>query len=171
MESAFNISPESFTGKHELEHGRYTRDKLDEYIVRYETIYLMRLLGNDLYKLFIADIEDYEPQSEPFKAIFEPLVVNDCDRSFTSLGVIDMLKGFIYFEFVKDANSYHTTAGVVSSTGEVSERQNAKELIERYNESVSSFWAIQRFIGQSLSNGESFYAGFQFHNLDKQGWF
>ena len=50
------IIADDFTGKYEVHISQFTADKLQEYIDRYETSILNKLLGVELYNLFITDI-------------------------------------------------------------------------------------------------------------------
>ena len=55
--SILNITYTDFgKGKFELHKGMYEQQKINEYIDKYERLYLINLLGGDLFNLFVADL-------------------------------------------------------------------------------------------------------------------
>jgi hypothetical protein len=148
------VNIDDFTGKFELHTGMYNQQKLIDYIERYEPIYLMQLLGSELYDEFISDLSVLNvPKSPNFLSIFNPFVENSCLKLYVSLGIKDMLTGFIYWEFAKDNISQQTINGAVRQTGENSDVSSTlyTTMCNRYNESVRTSRAIQNRIIRNIS--------------------
>jgi hypothetical protein len=158
--SVLGITPADFTkGKYELHTGMYHDVKIQAYIDKYERIYLLKLLGSDLYQLFVGDLIAGVPQTPIYFALFQEF---DYDTTYCKLvisdGMIEMVKGFVYFNYLKDeTNQVHVT-GVVRQKGENStEVSNITSMIyTRYNDSVRTFKAIQTYICDNLSNYPDF---------------
>lgn len=140
------LTTADFTGKHELSTGVYSDDKITEYIERYEKKYLLDLFGADLYAEFMSDLLNNVPQSPNFIELFNAFAVDGVHgKLMESRGIIDMLKGFIYFEYSRDLMTQQTPVGEVRQNGENSTGVTflASKSITTYNESVTSFRAIQ----------------------------
>jgi hypothetical protein len=143
-----------FVGKYELHTGMYDQIRLNDYITRYEPLYLMDLFGAKLYDEFQSDLILNVPQSPNFKSIYDPFHENlFCRDLIKSEGVREMLKGFIYFEYVKDLINQITPIGNVRPVGENSEPVSTiySTMYDRYNEAVKSYRAIQRKIIENFS--------------------
>jgi len=143
------LTPSDFVGKFQLHRGMYDTAKIETYIERYEKKYLVQLFGVELYNEFMGDLGGSTPKSPNFLTIFEPfneqLMFNEIAQSE---GILDMLKGFIYFEYAKDLYNQMTPFGQVMPTSENS--QNVPTLnnlmYTRYNESVKTYRAIQAYM-------------------------
>jgi hypothetical protein len=164
------LKPVDFVGKYELHTGLYDQNKLQDYIDRYERRYLIELLGANLYSDFISDIDPVskEPLSPNFIQIFQPFEVNlYFNRLLISEGVIDMLKGFVYFEYAKDLMNQMTPFGNVQQKSENSKLTTTLNsmMYARYNEGVKTFRAIQEFILQdtTLVTGQVIEVDFEFN--------
>jgi hypothetical protein len=159
------VSISDFTGKYTLSKGMYDNAKLQDYIDRYEPRYLKELLGVELYNLFIADLNGGILQSPNYVKIYEPLsedyalylyswqTYNTVHTIIDSEGIKEMLKGFIYFEYLKDQWNQATPYGMVTQKAENSEVSNnvVSMMYTRYNEAVRTFLAIQEYIGQNIN--------------------
>lgn len=146
------ITTSDFIDKWELSTGMYSTNKLTEYINRYQQQYLRQLFGVELYDSFMADLSSDIPQSPNFKLVFDPLYVDEnLYYMIESRGILDMLKGFIYFEYAKDLMNQQTPYGNVQQTAENSVVVNTLQtmMYARYNESITTFQSIRNFI---LSN-------------------
>jgi hypothetical protein len=140
-----------FTGKFELHTGMYDNDKLQAYIDRYEQRYLVHLLGQKYYDEFIGDIDPStgESRSPNFIKIFNPFYEDENLYSILqSEGFVDMLKGFIYFEYGKDLLNQMTPFGNVKQSSENSKLATTLNtmMYARYNESVRTFNTIRAYI-------------------------
>jgi hypothetical protein len=147
-------------GKFELHTGTYEVDRLQYYIDKYEQRYLVEMLGADLYAEFEADVTlgGGVPTEQRFIKIFEPLQV---DYSWTILysdGMHEMLKGFIYYEYIKDQISQMTPIGMVSPSGENSRDGNSlyQQMYTRYNDAVRMYKAIQEYITNNSGDYSEF---------------
>ena len=143
------ITTQDFINKWELSTGMYSTAKLSEYIDRYEPQYLRQLFGVDLYNAFISDLENNVPRSPNFKLVFDELYVDEnLYYMIESRGILDMLKGFIYFEYAKDLLNQMTPYGNVQQTAENSVVVNTLQtmMYARYNESITSYQNIRNYI-------------------------
>jgi len=143
------LSVSDFTGKFELHTGMYDAGKLNSYIARYEKKYLVQLFGVNLYNDFLTDLIGNTPQSPNFLKVFNPFIEQlNFNSIVISEGILDMLKGFIYFEYAKDLFNQMTPFGNVSQNSENSTVVTSLNsmMYTRYNESVKTHRAIQRYM-------------------------
>lgn len=139
-----------FTGKYQLSTGMYDVDKLQNYIDKYEKRYLIELFGAKLYDEFISDLNILNvPVSPNFLKVYNPFYENVTFRQLIiSEGIIEMLKGFVYFEYSKDLINQMTPYGNVRPVSENSEPVSTlySMIYARYNEAIKSYKAIQTYI-------------------------
>lgn len=148
--SILNITFSDFgKGKYELHKGMYEQQKINEYIDKYERLYLINLLGGNLYNLFVADLVAGVPVSTEYLAIYNAFVIdeNNCDVVISD-GMVEMIKGFIYFEYLKDQINQVWVSGNVSPQGENSTNISTlnQQIYTRYNDGVRIYRAIQWYI-------------------------
>jgi hypothetical protein len=138
------------SGKFELHSGMYTQNNIQEYINKYEKRYLIELLGADLCEDFLTDLVagGGTPTQPRFIDIFDPISIDYGVELIVSDGLKEMLKGFIYYEYLKDQVSQVTAVGMTTPKGENSERVNTllTQLYTRYNDAARSFKGVQSFI-------------------------
>jgi hypothetical protein len=146
----YYLTPNDFQGKFQLHTGMYTNSTIQDYIDRYEPLYLMQLFGAKMFDEFVADMGVLNiPISPNFQFVFNPFHENYAFRSLiVSNGIIDMLKGFIYFEYCKDLTNQMTINGNVRPVGENSGDISTlySMMFTRYNESIRTYRAIQQHI-------------------------
>lgn len=124
---------------------------LDEYIDKVESEYLPKLFGVELYNLFVIDWNSIPvglPTDPRFAKVYDPLLEqNDCVL-VQSIGMLEMLKTFVYYEFLRDVNTRSTTNGLERVIGENTESVTAigHDITRRYNEGVDTFNTIQYFM-------------------------
>ena len=143
------LSTTDFVGKFELHTGMYDQGKLQSYIDRYEKKYLVQLFGVNLYNDFVADLGGSIPNSPNFVKVFYPFIEQlDMRTMVISEGILDMLKGFIYFEYAKDLFNQMTPFGNVAQNSENSTVVTSLNsmMYTRYNESVKTYRAIQAYM-------------------------
>jgi hypothetical protein len=145
------LTPTDFTGKYELHKGMYDTAKLQIYINKYEIRYLKEMLGVALYNQFISDLTSGAnpvPQSPNFIKLFYAFSEDVNYNILDSDGMLEMLKGFIYFEYSKDAFMQQTTYGGVQQTAENSKVLNSLQtmIYARYNEAIRTYRAIQDYV-------------------------
>lgn len=168
------LTTDDFINKWELSTGMYDTNKITSYIVKYEEKYLVHLLGAKLYDDFIADLSMNVPQSPNFLKIFNPFNMDlntltpfygtgvtfghGLNRILESDGILDMLKGFIYWEYARDLLNQQTPYGGVKQMSENSIVVDTPHSLmwERYNEAIKTYQAIQEYIyiNQSPSLGQ-----------------
>lgn len=141
------VATSDFTGKHDLPEN--CAEELQAFIDRYEEHYIKKLLGAELFDLFIADLDiNNDPQTARFVDIFNAFHKDDDQLLVISRGIKDMLLGFIYFEFVRNANNRVTSTGTIRQNKSISENIDVfqADVMGRYNEAVETFNAIQWYI-------------------------
>ena len=119
--------------------------------------------------MFIADLDgNGVPQTQIYLDIYNAFYTDYNNCQIKSDGMLEMLKGFIYYEYVRDGNFFNTISGTVKNTFANSEMARTAEfgLNERYNVALQSFDAIQWFICQN----EEDYPTYNGIKLDVQIW-
>jgi hypothetical protein len=154
------LSIQDFTGKYQVSTGMYDQAKLQDYINRYEPRYLKELFGITFYNEFKSDLLNNVPQSPNFLVLFNPLSedigynfyyfngIYEGVNQLDSEGIKETLKGFIYFEYVKDLSNQITPIGLVKPDNENSTVANTlfSMMYTRYNEAIRSYNSIRDFI-------------------------
>ena len=139
-----------FTGKYQLELTQYNTGEIDAYIAKYEKQYLLQLLGADLYALFIADLDGATPQvpqSAIYLSLFNAFNADSNSKIITSDGIVEMLKGFIYYNYTKDIVQNQTPIGSTMPKNENSTVMALNQsMTTRLNGQVLTYEAIQWFI-------------------------
>jgi len=136
-------------GKFELHHGMYEQAKIQAYINKYERQYLVKLLGVELFNLFVADLSSGVPQTAIYTKIFEPFEYDNVNcYVYISEGMVDMVKGFVYYQYLKDLTNNVAVSGNVRPMGENSENVSTLNsmIYTRYNDSVRTYKSIQHYI-------------------------
>ena len=148
--SLLNITFNDFgKGKFELHKGIYENDKIQAYINKYERQYLIKLLGAELFKDFESDLVGGVPQEARFLALYNAFEYDDVNCGiYISEGMLDMIKGFVYYQYLKDKTNVVAVSGNVRQMGENSENVSTLNtmIYTRYNDSVRTYKAIQKFI-------------------------
>ncbi len=120
------------------------------FVAEYEPIYLQDLLGCELSKLLIADLTASNiPQADRFKSIWNPFCIDeDCDTLLRSEGIVEMLNGFIYWEYGKTLTNILGKSGSKRNNDENSNDvpDSGTELLPNYYRSIEAYQAIQDFI-------------------------
>ncbi len=163
------LLPEDFIGYYKISGNTYSEIELQTYIDNIEPKVLRSLLGCELYDLFVADLDgNGVPQTQIYLDIYNAFYTDYNNCQIKSDGMLEMLKGFIYYEYVRDGNFFNTISGTVKNTFVNSEMARTAEfgLNERYNVALQSFDAIQWFICQNEEN----YPTYNGVKLDVQIW-
>lgn len=127
-------------------------ENLPSYIDRVEAKFLPRLFGKELYDLFILDLADPvigEPTDPRFVFIYNPFTFQeDYVRLLESGGIEDMLKGLVYYEYVRDNITRLSTTGAerTKSENSVSISGIQHDLNGRYNEAIRTYQDIQEYM-------------------------
>ena len=149
-------------GKYVINDNDITRQDLKEYIDDYELKFIYQLLGIELGDLFIADLdpETKTPTTTRFFKIFNPLYFKSqsCDRITQSKGMIDVLKGFVYTEFVKEQNFKNNFNGNSQNLFESGTNLPAYKngVIVKFNQALDSYNAIQEYICENQDDYPEF---------------
>jgi hypothetical protein len=145
------LTPTDFlTGKYEISYGMYDEAKLIAFIERYEPTYLRNLFGVEMYNEFLGDLDaNNVPLSPNFLKLYEPFAEDvTLYTQLESRGVLDMLKGFIYFEFCREQINLVTPYGAVKPNSENSTIVNTvfNTMYLKYNEALLTYKAIRDYI-------------------------
>jgi hypothetical protein len=120
------LEASDFVGKYKIAKDCYSKDLLESYIDKYEKIYLQDLLGVALYNAFVADLNDDDspkPQSLRFREIFNERVTEDVfGAMYRSDGMLEMLKGYVYYHYVLDQEFKNTINGTVINQASFSQK-------------------------------------------------
>lgn len=145
------LEPNDFlTGKYEISFGMYDEARLIDYIERYEATYLRNLFGVDMYNEFIGDLDaNNVPLSPNFLKLYLPFAEDvTLYTQLESRGLLDMLKGFIYFEYCREQINLATPYGAVKPNSENSTIVNTifNTMYFKYNEALKTYKAIRDYI-------------------------
>jgi len=154
------------TGKYYIPVNPKQETNLQTYIDEVESTQLVQLFGVELYDLFIADLDANDvPQTARFTKIFDPFKDQTDDCLTISDGMKEMLKGFVYYNYLRDLVRRATTTGLTEVFPE-----NAKsvsgvwfDLNRRYNEAVETYKVIQNYM---VNVDEANYTEYEGINLD-----
>ena len=146
-----------FTGKHRISQEQNTVTVLQGYINKYQPIYLAKLLGATLSDALLTDIGAGTDPTDPlFVAIFDPFQFDgDCGDLWISQGVVDYLKGLIYWHFMTDKRiQANPVSGTSNANTENSSNSNKPEsqVYDRWNESITTMRSIQWYIEKNESD-------------------
>lgn len=124
---------------------------MPDYINRIEAEYLPQLFGVELYDLFIADLAlptAGEPTDPRFEFVYNPFNYQDSSDFLQSKGIKDMLKGFVYYEYIRDILTAVTPNGTIETIGENSVNVSGikHDITSRYNESIEIYKTIQTYM-------------------------
>ena len=142
------VAKTDFVGEYNVSKNCY--DQLDTYIEKYEKHYLLKLLGGELYSLFIADLTVTDPQIPQitrFINLYNAFYDDYESCLVISEGMRKMLVQFIYFHYVRESQVINTAGGTVTNSVELG--VNAKfqgNIVQVYNEGVKNSHAIQWYI-------------------------
>lgn len=139
------VTTSDFTGKFEIHTNGTQVGNLQDHIDRYEDYYLKRLFGLELYTTWKASVESVTPDPI-YTFLRDPFDYQEDYELIQSRGVVDMLLGLIYFEYQKDVKTQATTQGGVKLKQNVSKKAQTSYMSSRWNESISTYKAIQKYI-------------------------
>jgi hypothetical protein len=145
-----------FKGLYNLSRNKFTKEDLEDDILRYEPLYLCYLLGKELADLYLADLVNGVPQTQRFIDIHNTLCLNE-DTCFCaghshldSLGIKEYLLGVVYYYHVVTYQNRHTMSGMVQNSSEISSNSANSDLYSqaemRYNRSIKSSKAVQAYV-------------------------
>ena len=149
--------------------------QLQSYIDRYEKRVLIDLLGCDLANLFIADLVEGIPQTEIYLNIFNEICVDLQNGFFQSYywttglcycqpkriisrGIKEMLKGMVFFQYMRDFPNQRDITGINRIDTENSTHAMFSQwgISDFYNESIEDYNNIQYYIYENKTDYASF---------------
>lgn len=146
------------TGPLKISSTTFQEGTLQSVIDSTELDELQNLLGCTLYDLFIADYiapTAGEFSEQRFIDIFDKFCEDDyfCGP-LRSEGIKEMLKHFIYFNYIRVQDSQNRTTGVKKTLSENSENMSFNDhgLDAKYNTGVKTFEAIRKYICENYSD-------------------
>jgi hypothetical protein len=144
------VQQSDFVGEYKVSTSRFT--ELGWYINRYEKLFLLKMMGKNLYDLFVADLTPTTPQvpqSPRFENIFYPFdKLPSSDEILISEGIKTMLVQFVYFYYTRNSSLQNSIVGVVKSSNENSILSHETNIVEVYNRAVSNYCNIQSYLHQ-----------------------
>ncbi len=150
MASKF-IQLSDFKAEYKLSGDNFSDDELQLYLEKFEVQFFQELLGAELYALFVADFDSPtagEPTLQIYKDIWDAFAIDQNNRLYKSEGMMEMLKGLIYFEYVRDQKFKNTVAGTKKLKVENSEDTgfSNSRIYKNYNNAIITYQTIQWFI-------------------------
>ena len=143
-------------GKHATALDSASITKINLYITRYEELYLIDLLGVELFNLFKAALPGSQapPPTGIYLDIYDPIREDDGSCIRISRGMKDMILGFLWWEYTRDAKFKQALTGIMADKSDNSREVTFDEanIYSRYNESIASYDAIQWYINQHSSD-------------------
>jgi hypothetical protein len=161
------LAPNDFTGRYAITQHPTNATKIQSYIDMIEPSIMNELFGVELLSLYTQGIIDEE---EIYTKLLNPFFENlSCGKLIESKGIIDMLKGFVYFAYSAEDYSEVSVNGNVVQNNENSTKANDIEssLYTKYNTSVKTYKAIQAYI---LEN-QDVYPTFKGQRKSLLNWF
>jgi hypothetical protein len=163
------------TGEFKIAQNRFTEDDITSFILKYERRYLVELFGAELYALFFDDLTGTpaEPQDARFVTVFEEGQWDDiiADGPLISDGIKEMLKGIVFFHYIRDNNMYHTITGLVSNNNENAnaeiKEKGAQYILKKYAHAMETFTAIQEY----MKDNSDVYPEFKGKEIEQSGFF
>lgn len=152
-------SPEDYKGFYQISGNSFDQTELQLYIDEVEPEILRDLMGCDLYDLFVADLVGNVPQTQRFINIFNAFCIDNPSFHNTqekSKGIIEMLKGFVYFSYVKESDFANVITGNIKNAFSNSEQARSVEVgfNDRYNRAIVSYKAIQWYMCENTNGDE-----------------
>jgi hypothetical protein len=150
------LQPDDFSsGEYKVPQNCF--DSIQDYLDKYEKNYLTRILGAELYDLFIADLVSGVPQTQIYLDIFNEFRIDEDRCIRISEGLKETLKQFCYFHIIRDLGVKKGIGGVGKYNSEVSETgYNGFNIVEAYNEGVDNVKAIQWYICENDADYPTF---------------
>ena len=173
------LAPSDFIGICNVSVNEFTEVELQLYIDRFEERYLTDLLGCDMYADFVADLMPTPavvgsvPQAAKFTQLFEAFCIDystDSGIQCVSEGMLEMLKLFIYYEWVRDSGFDIAITGATKNkfSNAESVRITQTRAEQNYNLAVVTYQTIQWYIDDNPLSYD--YDNFNGFNKDFISW-
>jgi len=141
------ISSSLFVGKFAIPQTAYTA--LDALINDTEENYLSELFGADMYADFKSQLTGAPPKptGTGYLNVYNPLRVDYGSKVYKSKGLITMLLGFTFFDFMRQNMYIPTQVGMTIKTPPDTQQYVEEANLYSYlNDATSTYKAIQYYI-------------------------
>ena len=138
-----------YKARYQIAKDAYNKKNLQCYIDESEPCLIYELLGAELGKLFIADLDaDGIPQTQRFIDIYNSFAIDDSCELHCSIGLKDYLVGLIYYDYVRNDNTYNSQIGNKQAVSENSEIASNffHDLDQRHNHAIDTGREIQWYV-------------------------
>lgn len=144
------LTPDDFNGEYTIHQGIYNNGLLESYIESTETKILNEMFGATLCAEFLSDLDgNGVPKSPNFQAVFNPFAVDKQTIGGESLlmskGVKDMLKGFVFFYYLRDQFTKVIPGGEAKQAAQNSGNipTTSSQIWKAYNNAIATYKAIR----------------------------
>jgi len=115
----------------------FGNDNLNDIITTFQNTYIRKMLGFELYKNFKNDFSGGEPQTQKYIDLLDGVTYTYNGKIMEYSGLINILKGFVYYEYTRYLQSYITAVGQVTPNQQNSTKSNiANYAVNAWNESI-----------------------------------
>lgn len=161
--------PSDYKGRFAITKNSLNTDKIQQFIDNVEPTQLNKLFGVELYALYLVGIGEATPNAIWTKLRDPFFFQSECGKIFESKGLKEMLLGFVYFKYYAETFAQASTNGVVVDVPENSVKASDLDanLYARYNDSVKTYRAIQRYICENMD----VYPTFKGQEILLNNWF
>jgi len=139
---------------------KYSIVTLQRYLNELEEVYLVRLLGAELFEEFKTDfeIEGTEPTEQRFIDIWNAFYEDDTCGVRISNGIKKMLVGFISFEFLRDEIVKKNIGGLAQNeqANSIIASFQSSDLLTLHNRAVDTFDSIRWYIKENESSYDGY---------------
>ena len=115
-----------------------------------ENEYIPKMFGKSLADLFIIDWDTLPvgPIDARFVFIYEPFTYQDNSCFLQSDGMKDMIRGIVYYLYIRDKLTRVTTVGVKRTKSSNSDNVSGThiDINRRYNSAINSFQTMQYYM-------------------------
>lgn len=140
------IVASDFKGKFAIPQTTYSIG-IDQFINDYEEYYLIDMLGADFYADFKSNLDvNKVPQAQKYKDIYNSFSKDYGIKKYKSKGMKEMLLGFIFFDYMREIGFKATSAGMVTTSPDTSQKVNYGSLYKYLNDATDSCNSIQTYI-------------------------
>jgi hypothetical protein len=140
------VKTSDFVGKYAIPQGAF--DDLDPFIDSVEEDYLNDLLGADLYADFKAKYiaNPAFPDNPGYKKILDKFTTDYGSKVFKSKGIVAMLCGFIFFDYMSVIKFKASSQGMVVTTSDTAQPTGVANLYQFLNDATETFQSIQAYV-------------------------
>lgn len=121
---------------------------LDSFIDDLEEDYLTDLLGSDMFADFKSKyiFDPTFPSNPGYLKILNKFKIDYGSRIYKSKGLVDMLCGFIFFDFMSQIKYKPTQQGMVTTGSDTSTPTTVANLYSYLNDATHTFQSIQEYV-------------------------